>query len=131
MINGIHHVSMKYENEEMLEKALDFYCNILGLEEKLHWGEGEKRAVMLKAGDVVVEMFATGRKSAQTGSVNHFAFATDRVDECIEAVRAAGYQVTVEPKDVNLGGRMPARVAFCIGPGGEEIEFFHEISFDA
>ena len=126
MIDGIHHVSIKYENEEMFNEALNFYCNILGLEEKLRWGEGEKAAAMLKAGNCVVEMFATGRTQDKTGTVNHFAFATDKVDECIEAVRAAGYEITIEPKDVNLGGIMPARVAFCVGPGGEEVEFFYE-----
>ena len=126
MINGIHHISIKYENIEMFEKALDFYCRILGLSIKLTWGEGDRQAVMLDAGDGIIELFATGRVNDKTGSVNHFALATDNVDECIEDVRKAGYTITMEPKDVNLGGVMPARVAFCIGPGGEEIEFFCE-----
>lgn len=126
MIKGVHHISIKYENMEMFEKALDFYCGILGLKIKLTWGEGDRKAAMLDAGDGIIELFATGRAYDKTGTVNHFALATDKVDECIEAVRAAGYTVTTEPKDVNLGGEMPARVAFCIGPGGEEIEFFHE-----
>lgn len=128
MINGIHHVSVKYENEAMFEEALHFYCDILGLQEKLHWGEGEKRAAMLRAGEDVIELFATGRVAGTTGAVNHLAFATSEVDECIEKVRAAGYKINIEPKDVLLGseGQMPARVAFCVGPGGEEIEFFWE-----
>lgn len=127
MLKGIHHVAIKYENEEMYKKALDFYCRILGMKEKVGWGEGDRQAVLLDGG---LELYASGRVSGSTGSINHVALATEKVDECIEAVRAAGYTITTEPKDVNLGGRMPARVAFCIGPGGEEIEFFHEVSFD-
>lgn len=126
MINGVHHVSIKYENEEMFQEALNFYCGILGMTVKVRWGEGEKSAVMLNAGSGIVELFATGRVAGTTGAVNHLALATDKVDECIEAVRNAGYEITIEPKDVNLGGVLPARVAFCIGPGGEEIEFFHD-----
>ena len=40
-----------------------------------------------------------------------------------ELVRQAGYQVTVEPKDVNLGG-LEVTVAFFKGPCGEILEFF-------
>lgn len=46
----------------------------------------------------------------------------------MEAVRAAGYEVFVEPKDIEIASEIPfpARIAFCRGPVGEEIEFFHE-----
>ena len=49
-------------------------------------------------------------------------------DECIRRVREAGYQVTVEPKDVVIPSEVPfaLRVAFCVGPLGEEIEFLQE-----
>ena len=128
MISGFHHVAIKYENEEMFEEAVRFYCGILGFEELLHWGEGARRAIMLKAGSAVMELFASGRVAGTTGSINHVAFATPDVDEYIEKVRDAGYSINVEPKDVVLGseGQMPAKVAFCIGPGGEEIEFFYQ-----
>lgn len=128
MISGFHHVAIKYENGEMFEQAISFYCGILGFEEVLHWGEGERRAILLRSGDAVMELFASGRKAGTTGSINHLTFATADVDGMIEKVRAAGYSINVEPKDVILGseGQMPARVAFCTGPGGEEIEFFYE-----
>ena len=50
------------------------------------------------------------------------------MDECIRRVREAGYQVTVEPKDVVIPSEVPfaLRVAFCVGPLGEEIEFLQE-----
>ena len=51
-----------------------------------------------------------------------------RMDQCVKAVREAGYAITVEPKDVTLATTPPSpiRVAFCIGPVGEEIEFYQE-----
>ena len=51
--------------------------------------------------------------------------ATDDVPACVEAVRAAGYKVTDEPKEVVLAGN-PVCIAFCRGGAGEIIEFFCE-----
>ena len=46
----------------------------------------------------------------------------------MEAVKAAGYEVFIEPKDIVIASNppFPARIAFCRGPLGEEIEFFQE-----
>ena len=43
-------------------------------------------------------------------------------------LRAAGYKITMEPTDIVIGSTppYPARIAFCIGPVGEELEFFCE-----
>ena len=62
------------------------------------------------------------------GVIRHFAFATDDVDACVEAVKAAGYEVFIEPKDIEIASTpvFPARIAFCKGPLGEEIELFEE-----
>ena len=48
--------------------------------------------------------------------------------ESVKAVREAGYRISVEPKDIIIQAKIPypARIAFCIGPVGEEIEFFCE-----
>ena len=40
-----------------------------------------------------------------------------------ELAEAAGYKVTIEPKDVALG-ELPARIAFVDGAAGEIVEFF-------
>mgnify|MGYP004652540065 FL=1 len=60
--------------------------------------------------------------------IHHVSFAVDDADQCIDVVRKAGYEVFVEPKDVVIASMPPlqARVAFCYGPLGEEIEFFAE-----
>ncbi|MEX2414936.1 MAG: VOC family protein [Paenibacillaceae bacterium] len=54
------------------------------------------------------------------------AFRTDDVDAAIEVARAAGAEITVEPKDgaFNTNPPTPIRIAFFKGPDGEVIEFF-------
>ena len=56
------------------------------------------------------------------------AGATDDVDSIVEAARKAGYAVTMEPGDIEIMSKpsLPARIAFIIGPVGEEIELFCE-----
>ena len=55
--------------------------------------------------------------------VFHFALAVDDTRAAVEHVRTAGYEITVEPIDVNLGG-LDVTLAFFLGPNGESIEFF-------
>ncbi len=124
MIKGIHHVSMKCSNQEEYEKTLHFYKDILGLPVKRSWNAG----IMLDTGAGLIEIFNDGEEKLDKGVIRHFAFAVDDVDQCIDVVRKAGYEVFVEPKDVVIASMppLPARVAFCYGPLGEEIEFFVE-----
>lgn len=88
---------------------------------------------MLELNGDIIEIFATGPASGRTGSINHFAFLKDTPDECVHKIQRSGYFVTSYPKDVNLplnepfkGTMYPLPVAFCIGPVGEEIEFYCE-----
>ena len=62
------------------------------------------------------------------GAIRHLAFLVKDVDACVEKVRAAGYEITIEPKNIEFASvpPYPARIAFCIGPVGEEVEFFAE-----
>ena len=127
LICGIHHVALKCDGTAEFEKTLHFYQNVLGLEPVRSWGEGETAGAMLSTGDGLLEIFASGKKLPQ-GAIRHFALRTERVDDCVAAVRAAGYPITVEPKDIVIASNppFPARIAFCTGPVGEEIEFFQE-----
>jgi glyoxylase I family protein len=123
---GFHHVSLKAGD---FRKSLAFYIDGLGLTEKIRWGEGEKEAVMLDAGNGnYVEIFAGGSKTEKpAGAIIHFALRTASCDASLERARKAGGVVTVEPNDVVIEGRQfkaPVRIAFCKGPDGEEIEFF-------
>ena len=124
MITGIHHVSMKCAGPEELERVRAFYCGVLGLSVKREWPEG----VMLDTGSGLIEIFATGEGGRGKGAVRHFALACDDVDGMAGAVRRAGYEVFIEPKDIVIQSApaCPARIAFCTGPLGEEIELFQE-----
>lgn len=127
LICGIHHVALKCDGTAEFEKTLHFYQDVLGLEPVRSWGEGENAGAMLSTGDGLLEIFASGRKLPQ-GAIRHFALRTERVEDCVAAVRAAGYPITMEPKDIVIASNppFPARIAFCTGPVGEEIEFFQE-----
>ena len=106
-----------------------FYTEGLGFKEKIAWGEGDKRAVMLDAGDGnYMEIFAGGLKGPlPDGTIIHFALRTSDCDAALNKARAAGAVVTMEPKSLDIQSRphvTPVRIAFCKGPAGEVIEFF-------
>ena len=119
LICGIHHVALKCDGTAEFEKTLHFYQDVLGLEPVRSWGEGENAGAMLSTGDGLLEIFASGRKLPQ-GAIRHIALRTERVDDCVAAVRTAGYPITVEPKDIVIASNppFPARIAFCTGPVG-------------
>ena len=88
---------------------------------------GVPMRMMLDTGAGMLELFANAPDELSAGALRHMAFAVEDTDACIEAVRAAGYQITMEPTDIVIASEppYPARIAFCIGPVGEEVEFFH------
>ena len=128
MIKGIHHIALKCRGLEEFEKTVKFYSEILGMSVIRTWGEGLGCGVMIDSGAGILEIFADGEDSPSASIVRHFAFDVTDTDACIEAVRAAGYTVTMEPTDIVIPSEVPypARIAFCIGPVGEEVEFFEE-----
>ena len=123
-IDGIHHIALKCMGTEAYARTLHFYTGVLGLTVARQWPEG----TMLDTGSGMLEIFCTGTDEPVQGPLRHLAFATKDVDGRIEAVRAAGYTVMTEPKDIVIPSNppYPARIAFCIGPLGEHIEFFQE-----
>ena len=124
MISGIHHVSMRCGDDAAYERVREFYCGVLGLRVFREWEGG----MMLETGTSRIEIFRSGGGERGVGSVRHYAFSCSDVDAAVCSVTAAGYEVFVEPRDVVLPSEPPirARVAFCRGPLGEEIEFFSE-----
>jgi len=121
---GIHHAAIRVHD---FDASVKFYTEVLGFTERVRWGEGDKRGILLDTGDGnYLEIFAGGAPGPKPeGAFLHLALRTDDVDAAIEVARAAGMEVTVEPKDVSLGP-VQARVAFFKGPDGEIIEFFQE-----
>ena len=127
---GFHHVAVRVQD---FDAAMRFYTEALGFKEKVSWGEGDKRAVMLDTGQgSYLEVFAGGNEpppasERPAGPILHYAIRTNDVDGTVERIRAAGFPITTEPRDVTIPSRpepLPVRLAFCRGPAGEEIELF-------
>ena len=124
---GFHHISMRVRD---LEISLKFYVEGLGCSVRLTWGPKEGPTVLLDTGDGNYLELSPGESEGfnPQGLVRHFALRTDDCDKAIEAARAAGAEITMEPRDVVLSSDPPTpiRVGFCIGPDGEVIEFFQD-----
>ncbi len=123
LVKGIHHYCIKAPKEKRPEIEA-FYTGLLGLPLKREWEAG----YMFDAGNALIEVFYTDDEPRPQGTIYHIALATDDPDACLEAVRKAGYEVKVEPKDIVIPSKPPvkARIAFAFGPVNEELEFFCE-----
>ncbi len=129
LTKGVHHIALKAKGVAAFEKTMHFYTELLGMPLVRTWGSGEDLGAMVAIGNgSMMELFSNGPDELGAGAIRHMAFAVDDVDACVKAVRDAGYEITIEPKDIVIGSvpPLPARIAFCIGPCGEEIEFFCE-----
>jgi glyoxylase I family protein len=122
---GFHHVAIKVRD---FDASVKFYSEGFGFKARLSWGEGDGRGVLLDTGDGnYLEVFAGGSKEIKPeGSMIHMAFRTNDVAKAIEAARAAGAEITVEPKAIIISDnpQTPVTIAFCKGLDGEIIEFF-------
>ncbi len=124
LITGIHHISMKCGTREEFERVRDFYLRVLELPVVRTWPDG----MMIDSGGGLLEIFCNGDGIRTKGAIRHVAFATDDVDRAVRKVKAAGYEVFIEPNNLVIRSEpaLHARMAFCRGPLGEEIEFFQE-----
>ncbi len=92
------------------------------------WKSGTMCGAMLGTGNSIMEIISNGTDHPGQGCIRHLALTTRDVDACVKAVREAGYAITMEPADkvIPSSPPFPIRIAFCIGPLGEEVEFFCE-----
>jgi glyoxylase I family protein len=124
---GLHHVTIQTRD---WEASLRLYQEVLDMQVVAEFGPEERRMMLLDVGDGShIELIAPPADSPAAGGPTesdplvHLALATADAAAAIEPVRQAGYEVTMEPKDVSLNG-LEATVAFFKGPNGEVIEFF-------
>ena len=124
MIKGLHHISMKCNTEEGIAKVKEFYISILGLKIIREWPDG----FMIDTGNGLIEIFTNADGAHRLGDIRHFALLTDDVDEIAAKVKAAGYDLFIEPNDRDIPSDpvYPIRMAFCYGPLGEQVEFYME-----
>lgn len=125
-VTGFHHIAMDVKD---IDASMRFYTQVLGFGIACTWGEGEKRACMIDCGNGNhVELFqAKPGENRPDGHWKHLALKCTDTKAAIERVRAAGFPVTVETKDVTIPSSpapLPIRIAFFKGPDGETIEFF-------
>ena len=124
MIKGIHHISMKCGTSQELAKVREFYIELLGMKIIREWAEG----MMIDTGNGLLEIFTNAEGTHALGAIRHLALLTDDVDEIAAKVKAAGYDLFIEPnnKDIPSNPTYPIRMAFCYGPLGEQVEFYME-----
>ena len=124
---GTHHIAVQTRD---WEASLRLYRDVLGMDIVAEFGSDERKIILLDVGDGShMELFAPTTESPAEGTdsandpVTHFALAVEDTRTATEHVRAAGYEITVEPKDLELGA-MKVTIAFFKGPCGEVLEFF-------
>jgi glyoxylase I family protein len=124
---GFHHVAIRTAD---WDRSLKFWREGMGFEIGIQWGEAPRRAVMLDTGDGnYLEIFERDPRPADAPSeaaILHFCFRTGDCDGTLERARAAGAEVTVEPKTIEIAGsqKVSVRLAFFKGPDGEICELF-------
>ncbi len=124
---GTHHVAIQSRD---WNASLALYRDVLGMDFVAEFGPDERRIMLLDTGDGShIELFQPTSESpspegpSPNDPVTHIALATTDTRAAIEHVRSHGYEVTIEPKDVDLGG-LNVTIAFFKGPSGEVVEFF-------
>ncbi|MCY3865927.1 MAG: VOC family protein [Chloroflexi bacterium] len=122
---GSHHIAIQTTD---YEASVRFYTEVMGMTEVVGFETGGRRAVMLDIGDGShMELFepipGTQPSNDATGNiVFHFALQTTDIEAALERVRAAGMEITVELKTVQMGP-LNISLAFFKGPSGEVIEY--------
>ena len=124
---GCHHIAVQTRD---WEASLRLYRDVLGMPVVGQFGSPERKIWLLDMGDGShIEIFQPKADTPAPGSaapndpVTHIALTATDTRAATEHVRVAGYKITSEPKDVNLGG-MKVTNSFFLGPNGESIEFF-------
>ena len=125
LIQGVHHIALK-PTAEQYSSVVELYTKVLGMEVTKSWGDPNMPCLMVSCGDnSCLEIIPEKEMSQKGGALNHLALATDKVDEAIARVREAGYEIAIEPNDMELAGS-PIRIAYFWGPMNEYIELFWE-----
>ena len=123
--NGYHHIGLLVRD---MEASLRFYTEGLGGTETFSFPMGDTGKLIRMVdlgGNAVIELIPRGVEEAESNARwAHIALRTDDAGAAYAKAMEAGAVSRAEPKDVRLGGTMPASNAFVLGPDGEVIELF-------
>ena len=138
MILGVHHPAVSVPD---MDRALEFYCGLLGFEEVMSagWPTGVQpmddamalddsacRVVMVKKGNSCIELFeftaettqeATPDRPVSKRGLTHIAFGVSDFGEEYEKLKAAGVPFNGEPN-----GEAPGRWVYGRDPFGNVLE---------
>jgi len=124
---GTHHIAVQARD---WTASMRLYQEVLGMRVVAEFGSSERKIVLLDIGDGShIELFEPKSDTPEVNApsandpITHFALTTTDTRGSLEHVRRAGYEITVEPKDVTLD-ELNVTIAFFKGPNGEIIEFF-------
>ena len=124
---GTHHIAVQARD---WEASLRLYRDVMGMEIIAEFGSPDRKIVLLDMGDGShMELFQPTDGSPKVDDagpndpVTHFAMTTTDTRAAVEHIRESGYEITLEPLEVDLGN-LKATIAFFKGPSGESIEFF-------
>jgi len=125
MLLGFEHVGMTVSD---MDRAVAFYCDLLGLKLALRKPAGEGEIGFFDTGSGMLEVFATNAAidgfrdvPAKEAGMRHITFAVSSVDAMIEKLVAAGVEVAEQPRNAH-NTEMIRRVAFVRDPDGILVE---------
>lgn len=131
-ITGVHHIAIR---TPAFDRSLGFYRDTLGLSLKATWTtkQGGRAAMIEITPGSYMEIFERD-VAPYTGepALFHFCLRTDDVEGLTEHVRAAGFDVTMEPVTVPIEttiGTVTLKLSFVAGPDGESIELMESDKF--
>jgi catechol 2,3-dioxygenase-like lactoylglutathione lyase family enzyme len=144
LVLGTEHTGITVSS---LDRALEFWCGVLGFElaERRIIGTGPfvesivgvsganlHIAVVVAPGGHRIELLeylapadrqVVTPRSCDVGSA-HLAFSVSNLDEMLSRVEAAGWKRLGVPQTIPAGPRTGVQVAYVRGPEGHTIEFF-------
>ncbi len=138
MIRGIHHTAISTGN---LDRALEFYRDLLGFEVVLEFGwpkgtepadqitdlkDSSARTAMLKAGNMLIEVFEYASPSPRPGDprrpvcdhgITHICLDVVDIEFEYERLKAAGMRFHCPPLDLGI-----AKATYGRDPDGNVVE---------
>lgn len=136
MILGVHHPALAVPN---MQRALDFYCGVLGfrpvmeaelpsgyppLSQALGLADAACQVRMLRKGNSCIELFefrdtepGTANRRVNRQGITHFALASDEIQKDYAHLAANGVTFNAP-----LFGEAPSRFAYGRDPFGNVIE---------
>jgi len=125
MLLGFEHVGMTVSD---MDRAIDFYCGLLGLRLALRRSSAGGELAFLDAGGGMLEVAAPAQDVERFRDVpmseaglRHLTLAFDDVDALIETLEAAGVEIVERPRNA-YNSEMIRRVAFVRDPDGILVE---------